>query len=100
MTQYLDSKRESSIQRSGRLNVVDLAGSERLSASQVEGSHLREAASINQSLFALARCIKALSQAQQMQEKHERVLQHEKSGWISPPPADSSCERNEPLQRS
>jgi hypothetical protein len=51
--QFLDNKGVSSISRVGKLHLVDLAGSERLSASKVEGIHLREASSINQSLFAV-----------------------------------------------
>lgn len=46
------------------LNLVDLAGSERVGRSNVTGSSLKEARSINQSLSALGNCIHALTDAQ------------------------------------
>jgi hypothetical protein len=55
---------DTNIIKKGRLNLVDLAGSERLSQSKVEGVHKREASNINQSLFALGRCISALVKQQ------------------------------------
>jgi hypothetical protein len=44
-----------------KLSLIDLAGSERASATLNTGIRLREAASINKSLLALANCINALS---------------------------------------
>mmetsp|Transcript_6424 Transcript_6424/g.11117 ORF Transcript_6424/g.11117 Transcript_6424/m.11117 type:complete len:1661 (+) Transcript_6424:2667-7649(+) len=44
-----------------KIHLVDLAGSERVSASGVQGKHLKEAANINRSLHTLGRVINALS---------------------------------------
>ena len=44
-----------------RLSLIDLAGSERAANTQNRGTRLREGASINKSLLALANCFNALS---------------------------------------
>jgi len=44
----------------GQLTLVDLAGTERVKRSGVEGSHLREAQSINRSLNSLSEVVEAL----------------------------------------
>ena len=49
-----------------KLNMVDLAGSERVKDSNVEGEALKEAAAINQSLYALAGVVDALSQSKKV----------------------------------
>ena len=50
-------------QRYGRISLLDLAGSENVRTSQSHGAGLKEAGSINKSLFALGQVIKALSSA-------------------------------------
>ena len=50
-------------QRYGRISILDLAGSENVRTSQSQGAGLKEAGSINKSLFALGQVIKALAQA-------------------------------------
>lgn len=53
-----------------KLHLVDLAGSERLSKSQVEGSVLNEAKSINLSLSYLEQVIVALNDKQKKNRTH------------------------------
>jgi kinesin family protein 5 len=48
-----------------RLSVVDLAGSERVKKSGVEGSHFKEATTINKSLLALGNVVSALAARKQ-----------------------------------
>lgn len=50
--------------RYGKISLLDLAGSENLRASGSSGVGVKEAGSINRSLFILGQCIKALSQGQ------------------------------------
>ncbi|XP_069622542.1 kinesin-like protein KIF23 isoform X5 [Ranitomeya imitator] len=47
-----------------QLSLVDLAGSERTNRTKAEGSRLREAGNINQSLMTLRTCIEALRENQ------------------------------------
>ncbi|XP_020659349.3 kinesin-like protein KIF23 isoform X3 [Pogona vitticeps] len=47
-----------------QLSLVDLAGSERTNRTRAEGSRLREAGNINQSLMTLRTCIEALRENQ------------------------------------
>jgi kinesin family protein 1 len=47
--------------RTSEINLVDLAGSERAGSTGAEGIHLKEGASINQSLSALGNVIAALA---------------------------------------
>ncbi|XP_073425070.1 kinesin-like protein KIF23 isoform X3 [Dendrobates tinctorius] len=47
-----------------QLSLVDLAGSERTNRTKAEGSRLREAGNINQSLMSLRTCIEALRENQ------------------------------------
>lgn len=47
--------------RESKLSLIDLAGSERASATNNSGALLRQGASINKSLLALASCINALA---------------------------------------
>ena len=47
--------------RYGRISLCDLAGSENVRASKSQGVGLKEAGSINKSLFALGQVIKALA---------------------------------------
>ncbi|XP_049851603.1 kinesin-related protein 12-like [Schistocerca gregaria] len=49
-----------------KFSVIDLAGSERFSKSNVEGKHIKESNSINNSLFVLGRCMEALRHNQSM----------------------------------
>lgn len=44
----------------GKLSMIDLAGSERGTVTENRGMRLREGATINRSLLALANCINAL----------------------------------------
>jgi len=60
-------KSESNQNVSSRLCLIDLAGSERVSVTGASGKTLKEASSINQSLFALRKVIVAVSAAQQNQ---------------------------------
>ena len=55
------SPSRTSAQRYGRISLLDLAGSENVRTSQSQGAGLKEAGSINKSLFALGQVIKALS---------------------------------------
>ena len=50
---------------SAKLNIVDLAGSEKVKASGATGDRLKEAASINLSLFNLAKVVHSLADSQQ-----------------------------------
>ena len=56
-----DSQGEHHRQRYGRVSLLDLAGSENVRSSQSHGVGLKEAGSINKSLFALGQVIKALA---------------------------------------
>ena len=49
------------IKRVSKLNLVDLAGSERIAKTGAEGTRLKEAQKINQSLTTLGMCIMALT---------------------------------------
>ncbi len=50
-----------SIKKYGKISFVDLAGSERLKESKSQAEMVKETGSINKSLFALGKVIKALS---------------------------------------
>lgn len=52
---YMEVAEPSGTERRCSFMMVDLAGSERQKHSRVEGKHLKEAASINQSLTALGK---------------------------------------------
>lgn len=65
----LDSDGDNVLQDKNQVNVsqlclVDLAGSERTSRTRAEGSRLREAGNINQSLMTLRTCIEVLRENQ------------------------------------
>lgn len=55
---------ETGEKREGALNLIDLAGSERVAQSKVEGEKLKEAVSINKSLYTLKGVISALNNGQ------------------------------------
>eukprot|EP00941_MAST-03F_sp_MAST-3F-sp1_P002382 g2382.t1 len=65
LTLYIDSEEESTVDSKdatfGKLNFIDLAGSEKVKTTKVTGVELKEATSINRSLFTLGKIISLLS---------------------------------------
>ena len=56
--------------KSARFNVIDLAGSERQKSTNAEGACLKEASSINKSLFTLTNVLTALVDNQAGKQRH------------------------------
>ena len=66
-----DKKDECVIKR-GKLSLVDLAGSERANEANTRGDKLRDGASINKSLLALANCINALGRRKKVSDTQQK----------------------------
>ena len=67
-----DDKKDECVIKRGKLSLVDLAGSERANEANTRGDKLRDGASINKSLLALANCINALGRRKKVSDTQQK----------------------------